>query len=229
MIKRSYGFRLLPLLTGIILPRHNVNAQVVTAHTVLAMPTSSVRFDDTVERSDGYWAGLELELRAGLFTLTGSGTRGELTPTVNPLLDRNVGELRLAGRYDVLSWLGAEARYVVRASSSLTGHQRWEFYSLGARVLRDLGAPGLSGSAALAYSPTVRVSGLEDPRYAVSADAGIAFAPERSPLTVRLSYRIERFRFPSTTARSEQFEALTLAVGLRARRQHGRWALGGAP
>ena len=220
------AIRSVSALAILLMPSAALHAQVVSARAVVTAPKSSVRFADVVERSNGVLAGLEVRLQAGRLTLSGSGTRGRLTPENSPIA-RTLGEVSLAGRYDVLSWLGAETRYVVRAAKSAAGYQRWEVFGLGARVLRELGGPGVRASAGLVYSPVAHVTAIEDPTLALSADVGISLAPEAFPLLIGLNYRTERYRFPSAAGRSEQFEALTLVVGLGVRRQRGRWTLRG--
>ena len=78
----------------------------------------------------------------------------------------------------------------------------------------------------LAYLPIVRVRDQQRPTFAVGSDVGIAVLPTHSPIAVQLDYRIEHFKFPAASARSEQFEAFTLTVGMRVRRVGGRWTLG---
>jgi len=141
---------------------------------------------------------------------------------------RDVGELSLDGQYRVRPWLRLELRYTARAFRSAAGYQRWDLVGVGAAASRDLGTPAVRGFASLLYFPMARVSHQESPRFSLGSDVGIALAPSKLPIAVRLSYRIERFRFPEAAARSEQFEALTLSLGVRARRHAGRWTLGGA-
>jgi hypothetical protein len=114
-------------------------------------------------------------------------------------------------------WLGLELRYTARAFSSAAGYQRWDVVGVGAAASRDLGTPAVRAFASLLYFPMVSVSHQERPRFALGSDVGIALAPSKLPLAVTLSYRIERFSFPEAAARSEQFEALTLSLGLRRR------------
>jgi len=218
--------RLTAALAGLLIPNAALHAQLVSARAVVTAPHSSVRFGQGVERAGGVWGGLEVGLRAGRLTLLGSGARGRLTPE-GGLLARTVGEVALAGRYDVLPWLGAETRYLVRAAKSAVGYQRWELWGVGARVLHQMGGPGVVASAGLVYSPVAKVTGIEDPTLALSADVGISLVPETLPLQIGLNYRTERYRFPSAAGRSEQFEAFTLALGLGVRRERGRWTLRG--
>src|SRR5205823_6584671 len=80
----------------------------------------------------------------------------------------------------------------------------------------DVGTPTVRAFASLAYLPVVRLRAQQNPTFAFGSDMGLSVAPSRSPVTVSLSYRIERFRFSSATGRSEQFEALSLSAGVRA-------------
>jgi hypothetical protein len=219
------AFRTASALAGLLVPSAALHAQLVSARAVVTAPQSSVRFGDGVERASGVWGGLEVGLRAGRLTLLGSGARGRLTPE-DGLLARTVGEVTLTGRFDVLSWLGAESRYLVRAATSPVGYQRWELWGVGARVRQQMGGP-VRVSAGLVYSPVARVTGIEDPTLALSADVGISLFPGTVPLQLGLTYRTERYTFPSAAGRSEQFEAFTLVAGLDVRRERGRWTLRG--
>ncbi len=67
---------------------------------------------------------------------------------------------------------------------------------------------------------------MEAPTFALGSDVGIALLPTHFPIALQLDYRIERFDFPAASARSEQFEAFTISMGLRMRRVGGRWRLG---
>ena len=98
--------------------------------------------------------------------------------------------------------------------------------SVGATALHDLGTRAVRAFAGLAYLPVVRVSGQQRPTFALGSDVGIALQPTHLPITLRLDYRIERFRFPAASRRSEQFEAFTLSMGSALQRVGGRWKLG---
>jgi len=204
-----------------------LSGQTVSADVVVAVPKQSTRFSGLTERVNGSWLGGAVELETGRLRLSASGMRGRLTaPDPGTLLTRNVGELVLNGQYRVRPWLGLELRYAARAFSSAAGYQRWDLLGVGAAASRDLGTPAVRAFASLLYFPMVSVSHQERPKFALGSDVGIALAPSKLPLAVSLSYRIERFRFPKAT-RSEQFEALTLSLGVRARRHAGRWNLVG--
>ena len=220
--------RLALVLAGVVVPSVAPRGQTVSGRAVIASPTSSARFAGVTERVDGLWAGLAFEVRAGRLTLSASGMRGRMTasePGSAP--KRDVGEVSLCGRYDVRPWFSVNLRYAVRAFSSAVGYQRWDIVGVGATASRDLGTPAVRAFVGLAYLPVVKVSGQPRVTFALGSDVGISVAPNRSPITFELRYPIERFRFPAAVGRSEQFEELTLSVGVRARRLGGRWTLAG--
>jgi len=202
--------------------------QTITGRALVAAPRSSVRLAGVPERVDGFWTGFALDLRVGRFTLSGSGTRGSLKPDEAGTVPKvDVGEMSVSGGYEPLPWLRAGLEYTARAFSSPAGFQRWHIVAVRATASHALGTPALRAFATLAYLPVVSVSGQRRPASAVGSDVGIAFEPGRSPIIARLDYRIERFSFPPIAERSEQFEAVTVSVGVRVQRQRGRWTLGG--
>ena len=215
------------LLAASLVPMAALSGQTVSAHAVVAAPRQNAYFSGVTERMDGSWVGGAVEFEAGRLRLSGRGMRGRLTAADAGLPKSDVGELSLDGQYRVRPWLGLELRYTARAFSTAAGYQRWDLVGLGAVASRDLGTPAVRALASLLCFPMVSVSHQEKPRFALGSDVEITLAPSRFPLTVALSYRIERFSFPEAAARSEQFEALTLSVGVRARRYAGRWRLGG--
>lgn len=215
------------LLTISLVPMAPLTSQTVSGRAVIAAPKSSVRMGAVTEQVDGLWGGLALDFQAGRFTLSGRGMRGRLAPSpAGTAPKRDVGELLLTGQYQFRPWLRFELRYAARAFSSAAGYQRWDLFGVGATASHDLGSPAVRAFASLLYFPIVSVSEQQRPSFALGSDVGIALAPSKVPLVVSLSYRIERVRFPDVAARSEQFEALTLSLGMRARRHGGRWTLG---
>ena len=221
--------RLTVLLTGSLVPMAAASGQTVSGHAVVAAPKHSTHLSGVTERVDGSWVGGAVEFETGRVRLSLSGMRGRLTAAdAGSLPKRDVGELSLDGQYRVRPWLGLELRYTARAFSSAAGYQRWDLVGVGAAASRDLGTPAVRAFARLLYFPMVSVSHQQRPSFALGSDVGIALAPSKLPLAISLSYRIERFSFPEVAARSEQFEALTLSLGVRARRHAGQWRLGGA-
>lgn len=228
MSARVRALRLALPFTGLFLSGAQIAGQTVSAAAVIAAPKNSVRLGGVTDRGHGLWAGLAFDLHIGRFGVSGSGLRGRLAPAeAGTAPDRDVGEMSFGGGYDVRPWLGVELRYTARAFSSAAGRQRWDMVGVGATATHDLGTREVRAFAGLAYLPLVQVSDEEGPTFALGSDVGISVAPSRIPLIFRLSYQVQRFRFPAATGRSEQFEALTLSLGARVRRLDGRWRLGG--
>jgi hypothetical protein len=216
------------LLTALVGAGSQLAGQAIDARAVVAAPRNSARLGGVTERADGLWAGLAADFRAGPFVLSTRGMRGQLTTSQSGFVPhRDVGELAVGGRYEVRPWIGFAFGYTARAFSSAAGYGRWDLASVGVTASRDVGTPAVRAFASLAYLPVVKIRAQENPTFAFGSDVGIDVAPSRSPFTVSLSYRIERFRFSSATGRSEQFEALSLSAGVRAWRHAGRWRLGG--
>lgn len=214
-------------LTVALVPMAALTSQTISGRTVIAAPKSSVRVPGLAERLDGVWAGLAFDVGVGRVTVSAVGMRGRLTsaePGSAP--DRDVGEVSLSGRYHVRNGLGLELRYVARAFSSAAGYQRWDIVGVGATASRDLGTPTVNAVATLAYLPLVNLGTQGRSSFGVSSEVGLTVAPRRLPVAFLVSYRVERFSFLNL-ARREQFEALTLSIGLVARRVRGRWTLGG--
>jgi hypothetical protein len=215
-------------LAALLSARFPLAGQAVDARAVVAAPRSSARLGGVTERADGLWAGMAIAVRTGRFTLSARGTRGQLNTSQPGFVpDRDVGEIAVSGHYDIRPWIGLELGYTARAFSSAVGYERWDMAHIGVTATRAVGVPAVRALATLAYLPVVAVRTRESPTFGFASDVGIAVAPDRFPLTGLLSYRIERFRFPSATGRSEQFEALSLSVGVHAWRHAGRWQLGG--
>lgn len=214
-------------LIAVLAPLASLASQTVAGRVVIAAPRNSVRLPGLSEKLDGMWAGLALDASAGRFTVSAAGARGRLSSVAAwSAFNRDVGEISVSGRYEVPNGLGVELRYAARAFSSPAGYQRWDIVGFGATVARDLGTPSVHAAATLAYLPIVNVRGQGRASFAVSSDVGLTVAPPRLPVAFLLSYRVERFSF-FKLSRREQFEALTVSVGLRVRRVEGRWTLGG--
>jgi len=218
----------LPLI-GSFAPTWNLAGQAVWARGIMGAPKSSVRSGGVTERVNGLWGGVAVGLQAGQWTVFAEGTRGSLSAAGGgPVLDRDVGEVCLGGRYEFPSGVGPELRYVARAFRSAAGYQRWNMVAVAVAGSRDLGHPAVRAFASVAYLPILSATGGEPrPTGGLGSEVGLAVAPDRFPLAFVLGYRVERFFFSQSAARSEQFEALTLSAGVRVRRHAGHWALSG--
>jgi hypothetical protein len=202
--------------------------QAVSGRAVVGFPKSSLRVGGTTERVGGVWVGGAVGFHIASWTFSASGTRGTLSRTAGGgVLERDVGEISAGARYEPRPWLAVDGRYSARAFSSAAGRRRWNIAAIGVIGSRDLGTPVVRAAASLAYLHVLSGSEQAPPDFGLGSDVSISAAPLRFPVAFSLGYRVERFQFPKSAGRSEQFETLTLSVGLRVRRLDGRWALGG--
>lgn len=214
-------------LAAVLVAGSHLAGQTLDVRAGVAAPKSSARLGGVTERADGIWAGMAVDLRVGRFALSARGSRGRLTSSQAGVVPRrDVGEVAASARCEVRPGIGVEVGYTARAFSSASGHQRWDMGSIGVAGTRSVGTPAVQVFALLAYLPVVKLRTGEHASFGLGSDVGISVAPTRSPVTLALQYRIERFRFASATGRAEQFEVLTLSAGLRAWRHAGRWGLG---
>ena len=202
--------------------------QAVSGRVLVALPKSSVRVGGATERLAGVWAGAGVGFHISSWTFSASGTRGTLSPSVTSgVLERDVGEISAGGRFEPHPSVAVDARYVARAFSSAAGRRRWNMAVIGVIGSRELGTPVVRASASLGYLHLLSGSEQAPPNFGVGGDVSISLASPQYPLAVSLGYRVETFHYPSSADRSEQFETLSLSVGVRVRRLDGRWALGG--
>ena len=202
--------------------------QAVSGRAVVGFPKSSVRVGGATERVDGTWLGAAVGFHSASWTFSASGTGGTLSPTAGSgVLERDVGEISAGARYEPRQWLGVDGRYIARVLSSAAGRRRWNMVAIGVIGSRDLGTPVVRAGASFAYLHVLSGTEQAPPNFGLGSDVSISVAPLRFPLAFSLGYRVERFHFLKSAGRSEQFETLTLSVGLRARRLDGRWAFGG--
>jgi hypothetical protein len=221
------ALRLALPLCGWFTPTWSLAGQAVWARGIMGAPKSSVRTAGVTERVGGWWGGVAVGFQTGQWMVSAQGTRGNLSSSGGgPVLDRDVGEVSLSGRYEFPPGVGPELRYVARAFRSAAGYQRWNMLAIAVTGSHDLGNPAVHGFASVAYLPILSAAGGEPrPTGGLGSEVGLAVAPDRFPLAFALGYRVERFFFSQSAARAEQFEALTLSAGVRARRHAGRWAL----
>lgn len=200
---------------------------LVSGSALVANPSSSVSIDGTREQTNGIWFGGMVELRLGDFAVTGLGLTGDLSATGDvTALDRDGGEMSARGRYDVLSWLGVEASYTMRAFTSAAGYQRWNEMGIGVVLFHDLldGAVQVFGRAA--YLPWVSVDGQDSPDVSLGTETGVSLTPPGVPITLRAAYTMERYDFPGADQRREQFDRISLSIGVPVQRAAGGWGIG---
>jgi hypothetical protein len=94
----------------------------------------------------------------------------------------------------------------------------WKLMGANVRLEPGLGTPGLRGLIDASVLPSSSVSGGPKLSIAVQATVGVVYALPRSPLTLRLGYRFERYDVEAagtSNPRYEQFQGLVVEAGLR--------------
>ena len=137
---------------------------------------------------------------------------------VAPRSQRRIGEIALTGRWRATSWLAADVAAITRSYSAVVGRQRWILVRSGGEIRVPLAWGESQGILRLGYLPLVRVPGLDAPRLAFAAAAGMEYGLGRARL--RGLYELERYDFPPAGAarRLEQLSTLSVSVSLRLRR-----------
>ena len=153
---------------------------------------------------------LEVGVGGWLGTLKGDGT------ALNP--DAKARTTVASGLVQVVPGVMVGARYEVRRFESDVGVTVWTLMGAGVRVEPGLGAPGLRGLVEAVVLPSAAVQGGAALAAARQVTVGVSYAPPRSPLGLRLGYRVERYDVeaaPGVSARYEQFQGLVVEAGLR--------------
>lgn len=94
--------------------------------------------------------------------------------------------------------------------------ERWLMLRAGGQATVDLGGSGLHGIARVMVLPLISLASdqggtTKAPSFGLQSELGIGF--ERRRITSSLTYDIERFGFPTASARKEQFGALLFRFG----------------
>jgi len=222
------------LLIGCCAVSPSLAAQSISLQGRVAFPLSSsqvgVAFDSTgrhrlIDRGGGVWGGLALEARVVGFSASVTGLRGGLGDSNGMFPARDGGEVSALVRYEVHPGIALETRHTTRVFVSAAGRQQWVAWGIGVLGSRKLGSEFVHASGAIEYLPVVRITGGVKPSFGIAADLALTVMPRRTPVVLSAGYRIEKFSFPDITYRAEQFEVLTLSLGVRMQRQDGRWTL----
>ena len=193
----------------------------------LGVQYDSISTTCIIDRSAGIWAGVALDAQMSRFSATLSGLRGGLGAADAQFPERVGGEIAAVVRFQPQSAFAFEVRHHARVFSSAAGRLSWGIWGVGGRGFLDLGSPFVRATGGLTYMPAVTVTHGPRPLYGIAADFALTVTPRQSPLVFMTGYRIEKFIFSFADQRAEQFETLTLSLGLRMERRDGRWKLGG--
>lgn len=220
MVARRLSLSALVTLAMVAVHTAPMTAQIrVSGGGLVGQPRTTILFQGARERLGGVWFGGAVDVQVGPVAISVAGLRGALEPIENTVAPERDEAGEIIGRVAVspLRWITLEAGYTIRAFNSAVGHQEWKIPSVGAVVSGTLGHPSLRAHVRGAYLPAVQITGIDrDPDLGLSVEAGITATFRSAPLFLRAAYRLERFDFPGgMTSRLEQFEMLTLSVGLR--------------
>ncbi len=201
-----------------------INLAVVAVHAAHA-----TRDTNYLEQRSGILFGGEAELAPHRrIKLSGGLRTGQLSPTGMAGEDLRITEVEADVTLQPTSWFGLRGGYVIRTTSTDLATQRWSFPRASAVArLPFVGGSvttitGLSLLPGATYSGHIDQSGqpINPDPFSLSGEAGLEVHSGR--LTASLIYYVERFSFPKVNnnaeARTDQFSALRLRLGLQAGR-----------
>ena len=169
-----------------------------------------------IEQSTGPLFGAQLDLEPDdrvAFSLRALG--GTLNPQTAGAETRDVGELSLTTRLDMVSWFRGTVTALGRSYNGALARQHWSELSLGGEGHGTLIDGILDASVGVSLAPLVQVSGRQRPDLAVAGVARLRHVGER--LDLSLGYSLERYDFPSAggARRVEELSMLVFRGGLR--------------
>lgn len=198
-----------------------------------------VQYEGLVLGQTGWLSGAEGEVRIGALRIGARGLMGRFAgdaDTTNP--DRKV---RVTAAWLEMSLdrspLAIGADIEGRRFETALGASVWQLVGGHLRLTQDFGLDGIVTSAEVTLFPIASIPGGGKLALGMRAELGAVFAPFEGPVTLRLSYRIERFDFrpssavygrPSST-RLEQLRGLIFGVGIRLGRRERAGAVDAGP
>lgn len=178
-----------------------------------------LRYLGSTHEQSGTWFGGEGLARVGRVGLRVSGVTGHLSGDTSATnSDRTVRVSEASLSLQPFGWLEFGADVVARrvASSASTVVSRLLGGHVGVAI--PLGIEGLTGAVRGVYYPATDVTGEEVLSLALSGEIGVLYAPSRSGIVLRLSYRFERYDYAASTlgpARLEQVRSVVVGLGIR--------------
>ena len=169
-----------------------------------------------LERSTGPLFGAQLDLEPEdriAFSLRALG--GTLNPQTAAAEARDVGEIALTTRLDMVSWFRGTVTALGRSYNGALARQHWTELALGGEGHGTLIDGVLDASVGVSLAPLVQVSGRQRPDLAVAGLARLRHVGEH--LDLSLGYSLERYDFPSAggVRRVEEISMLVFRGGLR--------------
>ena len=163
---------------------------------------------------------LGIGARLGRLRLGVDGVMGTLKAAESSTGDEDVKVRSTAVRAQLAAapglLVGAQAE--ARRFEGNAGVTMWRLLGANLRFEPGLGREGLRALADVSVLPASSVSGGPKLTMAFEATVGVSLGLPRSPLSLRVAYRFERFDVEATNAspeRYEQFRGLVVEAGLR--------------
>jgi hypothetical protein len=212
--------RLLAVIGVLVVPAlaPSLEAQIaVSLSGAAAQVHSTALVDGVTEEIGGVWFGGALAVHLGPAVVRARALGGTMTPVGSSnAFERDGGELQGGLALHPTPWVSLDGSFTYRAFDSPVGFQSWTMPAVGVTLSPPLGDPDLRAYLRGSYLPSVAVSGREAPDLGLWAEGGVRAALRVAPIVIGLSYRFERYDFPTNTVtRVEQFDRLALEVGVR--------------
>jgi hypothetical protein len=208
----------LPLLLALPAGAQSPNSGL-TGVALVQRAEHRLRYLGSVHEQSGIWFGGEGLASFGRVRLRVSGVTGHLsgdTSVTNP--DRSVRVSEASLSLQPIGWLEFGTDVVARRVASPASTVVLRLLGGHVGVAIPLGVEGLTGAVRGVYYPATDVTGDEALSLALRGEIGVLYAPSRSGIALRLSYRFERYDYAAGTlgsARLEQVRAVVVGLGIR--------------
>jgi hypothetical protein len=200
-----------------------VLAQSLSGGAVAYNVEHRVLYQDSVLEQTGLLFGAEGSARLGPVVLGVHGMMGKLSggsDSISPPRDVRTSGLTLHLR--PIAWLELGGEAEARRFDADAGTTVWRLLGANLRARPPMGVPGLEGLLDASFFPSATVSPNDDLKGSVAmrVTVGASYSPPRAPVSLRLSYRFERFEFKNDGSaaaedRLEQFRGVVVSAGLR--------------
>ena len=203
---------------GLVLTPTLVRAQGLNVAAGAFNARRGIYYQSAVHEQTGAMVGGNGALRFGRLRIGAGGWMGTLKgdgTATNP--DVKARTTSATVQFLVVPGVLVGAQYEVRRFEADVAVTVWKLMGANVRMEPGLGIPGLRGLIDASLLPSSSVSGGPKLTMAVQATVGVVYAPPRSPLVLRLGYRVERYDVEAagtSSARFEQFQGLVAEAGL---------------
>ena len=146
------------------------------------------------------------------------GQTGSLGAVEGVFAARSLRITTLNAGVQLAPWLEAGIEAEARREAVDTSVVLQRFGGAYGRIVTNLGAAGLQGTASLAFFPATSSTNTDPVGVAARAGVGLRYAPANSPVVLQLGYRFFRIDPKAATTavpRLEQDEGLVFGIGIQ--------------